>query len=129
MGRKINNDELGIKTGLVTVAIKKEKYLKIKKKSEITKISVTQLINDMVTRDLENSEFLKRTAPALSMLSMNEDNVLILDTEKTSKRIAEIVIRNKKYLCLLDDSHICIHIKYMMILPECVKFKNQVDKL
>ena len=121
--------KLGNKRGHVTVEIKKETYEVLTKKAIRSKMSIRELVNSVLIRDVENEAFLKRTAPALSLLEMNEDSLLILDTEKNSKRIAEIMIRNKRYLCLLDDSHNCIHIRFMMILPECVRFKDKINSI
>jgi len=111
------------------VNIEKSKYLKLVEKSDKKKITIVQFFDDMVTREIENSEFLKRTAPTLFLLGITEENVMIRDTSNSQKRIAEIVVHNGKYVCLLDKSDSCKHIKYMMILPESVKFKDQVKSL
>jgi len=127
--RRADPKKLGGIRGVVTVDIKKEKYLKLLEKSDHKNISIRKLMDDMVTREIENSEFLLRTAPALSLLLITEESVMILDKSNKTKRIAEISIRNGRYTCELDESHDCNHIRFMLILPETVKFKDCVTHL
>ncbi len=127
--RRVNPQKLGGTRGVVTVDIKKEKYLKLLEKSDRKNISIRKFIDDMVTRDIENSEFLLRTAPALSLLTITEESVMMLDKSNKTKRIAEISIRNGRYVCELDNSYDCKHIRFMLVLPESIKFKDQVRTL
>ncbi len=127
--RRTDPKKLGGKKGKITVNIEKSKYLKLVKKSDEKNITIIKFIDDMVTREIENSEFLKRTAPKLHLLEITNESVIIMDTVKQTKRIAEIVIRDEKYVCLLDESDSCTHIKFMMIMPEIIKFKDRVTKL
>jgi len=127
--RRMDPKKLGGKRGVVTVDIKKEKYLKLLEKSDSKNISIRKFMDDMVTREIENSEFLLKTAPALSLLIITEESVMILDRSDKTKRIAEIIVRDGRYVCELDNSPDCKHIRFMLILPECVKFKKDVIHL
>jgi hypothetical protein len=127
--RRADPEKLGGTRGVVTVDIKKEKYLKLLEKSDHKSISIRKFIDDMVTREIENSEFLLRIVPALSLLTITEGSVMILDKSNKTKRIAEILIRNGRYVCDLDNSSDCKHIKFMLIMPESVKFKDCVTHL
>jgi len=126
---RVKVEDLGNKRGHVTVEIKKDTYQILTNKAIKSNMSIRELVNSVLLRDIENEKFLKRIAPALSLIHITDQDVLIRDENNKKSRVIQISIHNGSYWCDVDDSNNCKHIRFMLILPESIKFKDQVKTL
>lgn len=79
---------------------------------------VRNLVDDVM---IKKKFFNEVYAPKLSLISVEEDSILIRDDSAKSTRLAEIKLHNNKFSCSLDDGTTCLHIQYALILPEIGK--------
>jgi len=70
-------------------------------------MSIRELVNSVLLRDIENDAFLKRTAPALSLIHITNQDILIRDENNKKSRVIQITINNGSYWCDVDDSNNC----------------------
>lgn len=110
-----------------TVDIQRPLHAKLAKKSKEKNMSVRQFLNDMIYKDLENDAFLKRVLPAISLIHITDIDILLRDDSSKKSSVIQITLQDGKYWCDKDESSNCQHIRYVMILPECVKFKNKIN--
>jgi hypothetical protein len=99
-----------------------ERVSKIYKKEKTDK-SLTQWISDKLLMVLEKDEFLKSYAPFLSKIAVNENSVILRD-EKL-QRLVEIIYRNNKFWCDVDEKECCAHVHFALALPELVKLRSK----
>lgn len=113
------------KPGRHNLTVTSEIYDRIAKiyKKEKTDKSLTQWISDKLLMVLEKDEFLKSYAPFLSKIAVNENSVILRD-EKL-QRLVEIIYRNNKFWCDVDEKECCVHVHFALALPELVELKSK----
>ena len=83
--------------------------------------SFTQWISEKLIMIMEKDEFLKFYAPHLKKIAIQDSSVILRDDEL--KRLIEVVYRDNKFWCDIDKKECCIHIQFVLALPDIVKFK------
>ncbi len=99
-----------------------DRLAKIYKKEKTDK-SLTQWISEKLLMVLEKDEFLKNYAPFLSKIAVNESSVILRD-EKI-QRLVEIIYRDNKFWCDVDEEECCVHVHFALALPELAELKNK----
>jgi hypothetical protein len=61
-----------------------------------------------------------RVAQFISLIGFGDDAVILKDVRKEG-RLVEVQIRNKNLKCLHHDSSDCIHVGFVLALPEVRK--------
>ena len=114
-----------VKLGRHNLTVNAEIYDRVAKiyKKEKTDKSLTQWISDKLLMVLEKDEFLKSYAPFLSKIATNENSVIVRD-EKL-QRLVEIVYRNNKFWCDVDEKECCVHVHFALALPELVELRSK----
>lgn len=109
--------------GYKTLSIKEEIFNKIEIKYNklAPKESITSWVSDYLLMNIEKDEFLKEYAPFLEKIGINDNRLTIRDS-KTNK-LTDVFLKNKKLFCSLDESDDCLHIHYVLALPELAKLK------
>ena len=87
-----------------------------KEKSKQSKLSFASFIAESALIELERRNIL-REAQQISLISYADDTVILKDVRK-AQRFIEVQIRNKKLMCLFDDTDSCIHVGFALALPE-----------
>ena len=85
-------------------------------KKEKTDKSLTQWVSDILLMALEKDNFLKSYAPFLSKITVSGNSVVIRD-EKL-QRLVEVIYRDNKLWCDVDDEECCVHVHFALALPE-----------
>ena len=111
-----------IKKRQPTVMVRQQIYEKIRKKAEEKKVTLVDYVNEMLLLNVEKDDFLKEYAPYLNKIAIDEDTVILRD-EKI-KKIVEIVYKNDKFSCSVDEKNDCIHIHFVLALPEITKLRS-----
>lgn len=117
------------RSDIITVDIERPLHEKLTKSADAKNISLRKFVNETLRMDVEKIEFMSRIAPKLSMIEAQSDSILIRDESAKKTRFAQIVIRNEKLWCDLDDSHECEHVRYALTLPELINLKDKLKKL
>lgn len=117
------------KKDIITVDIQRPLHAKITKKSQEKNMSIRKFVNEILNKEIENDEFLKRVVPAITLIQITENDILLRDKSTKSVKIIQITIRNDMYWCDDHKSSNCQHIRYIMILPDCVKFKHRIKNI
>jgi len=117
------------RANIVPVDIDKIIYKQISKKAEKKNKSIRKFVNELLELSLSKDEFVQRIAPRLSPIELQPDSILLRDDSLKKTRFAQIVIRNEKLWCDLDDTHDCEHVRYALMLPELVNLKDKLKKL
>lgn len=113
----------------VVVNVDRDLYIKLREKSITRNMSVRHLFHTLLEDQFKNDEFLKLTAPKLSLIQFNEDSILIKDEKMKKSRLAEITIINGRLWCDLDEKGDCEHIHYCLRLPRMSEFKGKLKQL
>jgi hypothetical protein len=102
------------------LSLKKERYELLRKEFENLRIeknhgiSFTEWVDNELFMSVAKSHFLKRFAPALALVGIHEDSLLVKDDRTQS--ISQITISNNKLFCSSDKGNDCSHIHYAMML-------------
>ena len=99
-----------------------DRVAKIYKKEKTDK-SLTQWVSDKLLLALEKDDFLKSYAPFLSKLTISENSVIIRD-EKI-QRLVEVIYRDNKFWCNVDEEECCVHVHFALALPELAELQNK----
>ena len=92
-------------------------------------ISLRQFVNNVLLMNVEKHKLLKLVAPKFSVIEVTQDSILIKDETVKKTRFAQIIIKNEKLWCDLDESGDCTHIRYSLMLPELVKLKGKLKQI
>ena len=105
------------------LTVKNEVYDKIAKifNKEKSDKSFTQWISDQLTMIIEKEEFLKFYAPHLTKVTIQNCSIILRDDNL--KRLVEVTYRKNRFLCDVDKKDCCVHIQFVLALPEIGKFK------
>ena len=114
---------------IITVDIERSLHEKLSQSAESKNISLRKFVNEILRMSIEKNEFVHRIAPRLSPIELQPDSILLRDDSSKKTRFAQIVIRNEKLWCDLDDTHDCEHVRYALMLPELVNLKDKLKKL
>lgn len=99
-----------------------DRVAKIYKKEKTDK-SLTQWISDKLLMILEKDHFLKDYAPFLSKVAIDGNSIIIRDEKM--KRLVEIIYRENKFWCDVDDKECCVHVHFALALPELTELGNK----
>lgn len=83
-------------------------------------IDLQQLVNEAVILNIEKSEFLRQYRPNFSY-SMTEHGLFIKDAKDENPQAAQVVIKDGKIFCWLDNSDDCKHVHFALAIPEVAK--------
>lgn len=105
------------------ITVKTEVYDSIAKfyNKEKSDKSFTQWISEKLIMMMEKEEFLKFYAPHLKKIAIQDNSVILRDGKL--KRLIEVVYSDNKFWCDIDKKECCIHIQFVLGLPDIVKFK------
>ncbi len=112
-----------------TVDIELELFSQIVKHAKEKNLSIHKFTNSILEQILTKNEFVKKIAPKLSLIQVEEDLLIIRDDTAKKMRLATINIRNGKLWCDVDDSGDCEHVHYSLTLPELVNLKDKLKQL
>ena len=79
---------------------------------------VTYLLEDVMKKD----KTFARYAPNLEKVSVDADRIILKDNIKN--RIAEVAIQNGQLYCQLCEEKDCVHIGYVLGLPDVYEILN-----
>ena len=106
----------------ITVSGKRLKELEkklLQEKQKQPSLSFAGFIADSAIMELERRQIM-REAPFMSLIGFNDDTIILKDARNKEKFI-EVQIKNKKPKCLEDDRFDCIHVGFVLALPEVRK--------
>ena len=112
-----------------TVDIELELYSQIIEHAKSQNLSIHKFTNGILNQILIKDEFVKKTAPKLSVMEFTEEGLTIKDVTAKKLRYAIINVRNGKLWCDMDDIGDCEHVHYALTTNELVNFKDQLKQL
>ena len=86
-------------------------------------MSLTQWVSDKLLMVIEKNDFLKDYAPFLSKIAVTENSVILRD-EKL-RRLVEVIYRNNRFWCDVDENECCVHIHFALALPELARIQRR----
>lgn len=95
-----------------------EQKYNIEKKKHPT-VSFASFIAESALMELERRQII-REASFISLIGIHEDIITLKDARNRDKFI-EVQIKNKKPKCLTDNKQECIHVGFVLALPEVRK--------
>lgn len=90
-----------------------------KEKSKQPSLSFAAFIADSALMELERRQIIRK-APFISLVGAYEDTITLKDVRK-NKKFIEVQIRDKKVNCQFCDRTDCIHVGFVLALPEVMK--------
>lgn len=102
------------------LSLKKTRYETLRKEFEDLKVekneglSFTEWVDNELFMAVAKKHFLKRYAPALALVGIHEDSLLVKDDKIQS--ISQITIRNNQLFCSSDKGSDCNHIRFALAL-------------
>ncbi len=117
------------RVGIVTVDIEKHLYEKIATESNKENLSIRKFVNQIIEEKFEKDQFLNNISPKLSLIEFTEESILIRDETAKKSRFAEIIIKNEKLWCSLDEKENCSHVRFAFMLPGLVKLKDKLKQI
>lgn len=94
-----------------------EKY-NLEKKSHPT-LSFAAFVAESALMELERRQII-RNAPFISLVGIH-DNIVTLKDARNREKFVEVQIKDKKIQCLSDEKSDCIHVGFVLALPEIRK--------
>jgi predicted CopG family antitoxin len=104
---------------IVTVEIYKQVYDTLKERANLENSSVKDFINQILQNEVKRAKVLIRYFPHLSKVGMVGDILVVRD--KKIKDDVDIFESNGKLFCEHCESNDCVHIQYVMMLPDGLK--------
>ncbi|MEM2698354.1 MAG: hypothetical protein QXF17_03415 [Ignisphaera sp.] len=113
--------------GYKRIPIRIEVYKKIEEKHKSMNIdsSISKWISDLLLMNIKRYDYLKIYAPYISYIGHHENEFFLRD--KKDDRVIEIILKDKMLFCKYCNNNDCIHIHYVLILPEFGKFIECVN--
>lgn len=110
--------------GYKTLSIKEEVFNKAEKQfnEKNIKESFSSWISEYLLLNLEKDEFVKNYAPFLSKIGIEGNRITIRDEKKD--KLTDVYFKNNQLYCNLDEATDCIHIHYVLCLPELARLKK-----
>jgi hypothetical protein len=78
--------------------------------------SFSRYVNDLIVEKVEEDENLARQAPFMQKVGMQDNSIMIKDNK--IGRIAEVQVRGKDLVCMLDDRRDCVHVGFAYAIPD-----------
>lgn len=78
--------------------------------------SLSGYVSYMLEEAMNRDETFARFAPKIESMSVEDDRVILKDN--IQNRIVEIMLQNGALYCFLCDSKDCIHVGYVLSIPE-----------
>ncbi len=78
--------------------------------------SFSRYVNDLIIEKVEEDENLARQAPFMQKVGLQDNSIMIKDNK--IGRIAEVQIRGKDLVCMLDDRRDCVHVGFAYAIPD-----------
>jgi hypothetical protein len=78
--------------------------------------SFSRYVNDLIIEKVEEDENLARQAPFMQKVGLQDNSIMIKDNK--IGRIAEVQIRGKDLVCMLDDKRDCVHVGFAYAIPD-----------
>jgi len=78
--------------------------------------SLSGYVSYMLEEAMNRDETFARFAPKIESMSVEDDRVILKDN--IQNRIVEIVLQNGALHCFLCDSKDCMHVGYVLSMPE-----------
>jgi hypothetical protein len=106
--------------GKVTVKILRRTYDKLKARAISNRYNVVEYTNNLLCHALDKEEFAERYAPNLSLDEIEGNRATLKDTKK--RQLIDVYFIDNELHCEADSgSTICMHVKYLWILPQVAK--------
>ena len=96
--------------------------LEQKYRSQVAKqpyLSFASFIAESAIIELERRQILQQ-AQLISLVGFGEDIVILKDAKKEN-RLIEVQIRDRRLKCITEDKFDCIHVGFVLALPEVRK--------
>ena len=109
--------------GWRTLTIRETTFERLSKYHESKNIEkkLSPWIDDFLIMNLDKGNFLtQKYAPHLKNMGIH-DNFVLLNDEK-NKGFVKVILKDGKLHCDVDKSDHCVHIQYVMALPELSEF-------
>jgi hypothetical protein len=94
-----------------------------REKAKRPSLSFAAFVSESALIELERRKIL-RESQFISLIGFGDDAVILKDVRKDGKLI-EVQIKSKNLKCLYDDSSDCIHVGFVLALPEVRKVLNK----
>lgn len=107
------------KKDIIPVDLERPLHEKLKKSAETKNISLRKYVNELLVMNLEKEEFMSKYAPMIQYISAQDNKIILKDNKKN--QFTEVFKKNSNLYCTLDESTDCIHIHYVLALPELGK--------
>jgi hypothetical protein len=78
--------------------------------------SFSRYVNDLIVEKVEEDENLARQAPFMQKVGLQDNSIMIKDNK--IGRIAEVQVRGKDLVCMLDDRKDCVHVGFAYAIPD-----------
>jgi hypothetical protein len=78
--------------------------------------SFSRYVNDLIVEKVEEDENLARQAPFMQKVGLQDNSIMIKDNK--IGRIAEVQVRGKDLVCMLDDRRDCVHVGFAYAIPD-----------
>jgi hypothetical protein len=118
------------KEGFSVVTITQDAYEKAHarynqklKSKEIEGKSFSRFVNDIIVERIEADENLALQAPFMQKVGMQDSSIMIKDNKLG--RIAEVQVRGKDLICMLDERKDCVHVGFAYAIPEVYRIMSE----
>jgi hypothetical protein len=88
--------------------------------------SFSRYVNDLIIEKVEEDENLARQAPFMQKVGLQDNSIMIKDNK--IGRIAEVQVRGKDLVCMLDDKRDCVHVGFAYAIPEVYRVISERRK-
>ena len=102
-----------------TIEIHQETYDRLNEKAQEKQTTLKGFVNELLLLNLEKDEFLSKYAPMIQYIGITDNKITLRDSKKN--QLTDVFKKNNSLYCTLDDSTDCIHIHYVLALPELGK--------
>lgn len=102
-----------------TISIQKEVYEKLSSKAKERNADLKGFVNELLVMNIEKEEFMSKYAPMIQYIAAQDNKIILKDSKKN--QFTEVFKKNSNLYCTLDESSDCIHIHYVLALPELGK--------
>lgn len=134
--RKSDPKKLGGKRGFVSVEVEKNTYLKLSQSAKTDNMSVRMHINKKLEEIFEKEQMVSTIAPLFKLVSFTDSSFIIKEEKITNTELHKkdrnfivVDLWQGRLWCETDKKDDCIHVRYVLMLPQIVTIKDELKEL
>ncbi len=101
----------------------KSRYTQKAKTGQLGNKSFSKFVNDLILEHIEADENLSLQAPFMQKIGMQDNSIMIKDNKLG--RIAEVQVKGKDLVCMLDESKDCVHVGFAYAIPDVYRVMSE----